>query len=207
MKNPFLLSVVLSSAALAQSFTVVQPLGLDLARRCETAHAQADVVIAPMTLSAPRGVRCGNGSFETRAVTVLERDCEVRMTSGDNRWFRVSLEGAALVVRLRPESIDGLPRLVGEFVQRAVSINGLPTTAQFGALVLTEDGRYRLGRAEGRWSRRGAAIQFEGPIAPWGEAEVTEAGIHFKFLRGPLLYSVEYAHAARPVREAQRAAR
>lgn len=129
------------------------------------------------------------------------------MTSGDNRWFRVSLEDAALVVRLRPESVDGLPRQVGEFVQRAVSINGLPTTAQFGALVLTEDGRYRLGRAEGRWSRRGAAIQFEGPIAPWGEAVVTEAGIHFEFLRGPLRYSVEYAHAARPAGEEQRAAR
>lgn len=208
MKNPFLLSMVMSSAALAQTFTVAQPVGLDLSRRCETGHAQADVVVSPMTLTAPRGVRCGTGSFETRAVTTLDRECEVRMSTGESRWFRVTLEGAAMVVHLRSDLLDGLPRLMGEFTQREVSINGLPTTAQFGSLVLMDDGRYRIGRTEGRWSRRADALQFDGPIAHWGQAVVTQTGLHFTFLRGPLEYSIDYALAPKRVsQEEQRAAR
>jgi hypothetical protein len=207
MKHTLLLSLVISSASLAQSFRVVEPVALDLTRRREAALVQADVVVSVHTLDAPRGVRCGTASFEPRAVTTLDRDCEVRVASGETKWFRVSLEGADLVVRLRPEALDGPPRLVGEFVQRAVTINGLETQARFGALLLMEDGRYRIGRAEGRWSRRGAVLDFEGPIAHWSNAVVTDEGIRFTFVRGPLEYTITYAHAPAAREEEQRAAR
>lgn len=207
MRNNLLLTVMISSAALAQSFRVVEPVGLDLNQRRTTARAQADVVVGQHTLEAPRGVRCGTAPFDRRAVTTLDSECEVRLSSGESRWFHVTLRGTELVVWLRPESEEGAPRPVGEFVQRSVSINGLETAAQFGNLVLLEDGRYRIGRAEGRWSRRGPALQFEGPISHWSSAVVTDAGIRFSFLRGPLEYTILYEHVPVPREEERRAAR
>ena len=207
MRTRVLLTLVISSTAFAQDFRVVEPLGLDLSQRRTTAQAQADVVVGQHTLEAPRGVRCGSAVFAVRAVTTLDRDCEVRVSSGESRWFHVALEGGDMVVRLRDQSAEGAPRLVGEFVQRSVSINGLETAAQFGTLVLMEDGRYRIGRVGGRWWRRQGALEFDGPIAHWSGALVTDAGIRFSFLRGPLEYTILYAQVSAPHEEERMAAR
>ena len=196
--------VMLARAALAQKFLAVEPLGLDLSRQREVAIAQADVVVSQKTIDAPHGVRCGAGSFEPRVVTTLERECEVRLSSGETRSIFVSLEGYTLAVHLQP-SAGATPRTLGEYVQRSARINGQETAANFGTLKLMEDGRYSIGKAQGRWSKRGPSFGFDGPIAHWSVTHLPGGELQFTFLRGPLEYSIIYTRA--PEADALRAGR
>lgn len=186
--------VLLAQAALAQKFLTVEPLGLDLSRQRETAIAQADVVVSLKTIDAPHGVRCGPGAFEPRVVTTLERECEVRLSSGATRSMVVSFEGYTLAIQLRPPA-DAAPRLLGEYVQRSAKINGQETRTNFGTLKLMEDGRYSLGLAQGRWEKRGTSFGFEGPIAHWAVTQLAGGELQFTFLRGPLEFTILYARA------------
>jgi hypothetical protein len=196
--------VALAPAALAQKFLAVEPLGLDLSRQREVAIAQADVVVGLKTIEAPHGVRCGEGAFEPRVVTTLERDCEVRLGSGETRSIFVTFEGHTLAIHLQPGKHAG-PRLLGEYVQRSARINGQETAANFGTLRLMEDGRYSIGYARGRWSKRGASFGFDGPIAHWSVTHLADGELQFTFLRGPLEYTIVYARA--PAAEQLRAER
>lgn len=210
MKLVTALMLLTSSGALAQVFSTVDTVSLDLRGPREVARAQADVVVSLKTIEAPRGIRCGASGFATRVVTTLESDCEVRTAAGSPRWIRVTLDGGRLSVHVRAgaasESESEAARLVGEYEQTSVKINGQEAAAQFGVLQLLDDGRYRIGRAEGRWWLRGATLEFDGPIAHWiAGAEPAKAGLRFSFLRGPLEYEITYAPAHRD--EERRAAR
>lgn len=204
MNRLLLLTIVmLGRAALAQKFLAVEPLGLDLSRQREVAIAQADVVVGQKTIEARHGVRCGAGSFESRVVTTLERECEVRLSTGETRSLFVTLEGYTLAIQLQPHV--GMPKTLGEYVQRSAKINGQETAANFGTLKLMEDGRYSIGKAHGRWSKRGGSLGFEGPIAHWAVTYLPGGELEFRFLRGPLEYSIVYTHA--PIADALRAER
>lgn len=185
--------VMLGRAALAQKFLAVEPLGLDLSRQREVAIAQADVVVSLKTIAAPHGVRCGAGAFEPRVVTVLERECQVKLSSGETRSLFVSLEGYTLAIQLAPADA---PRVLGEYVQRSARINGQETAANFGKLKLMEDGRYSIGMATGRWTKRGASFDFNGPIAHWSMTHLAGGELQFTFLRGPHEFSIVYTRAA-----------
>jgi hypothetical protein len=185
--------VMLAPAALAQKFLAVEPLALDLSRQREVAIAQADVVVGMKTIEARHGARCGTGAFEQRIPTTLERECEVRLSSGETRWLYVSFEGNALAIHLRPAEA---PRLLGEYAQRSARINGQETSANFGTLKLMADGRYSIGKAQGRWAKRGASFGFEGPIAHWSVTHLANGELQFTFLRGPLEYSIVYTNVS-----------
>lgn len=185
--------VMLAPAALAQKFLAVEPLGLDLSHQREVALAQADVVVGMKTIDAPHGVRCGTGAFERRIPTTLERECEVKLSSGETRSLFVSFEANTLAIHLQPA---GAPRLLGEYAQRSARINGQETAANFGTLKLMEDGRYSIGKAQGRWAKRGASFGFEGPIAHWSVTHLANGELQFTFLRGPLEYSIVYTNVS-----------
>ena len=193
--------VMLAPAALAQKFLTVEPLALDLSRQREVAVAQADVVVGMKTIEAPHGARCGTGAFERRIPTMLERECEVRLSSGETRSLFVSFEGNTLAIQLHPA---GAPRLLGEYTQRSARINGQETAANFGTLKLMDDGRYSIGNAHGRWAKRGASFGFEGPIAHWSVTHLANGELQFTFLRGPLEYSIVYSNVVTDERRAQR---
>ena len=186
--------VSLSSAALAQTFFTVEPLGLDLGSQREAAIAQADVVVGLKTIEARHGVRCGAGEFEQRVVTTLDRDCEVRLGSGETRSLVVTFEGYTLAITLKPPA-DAVRRPVEEYVQRFARINGLETATNFGALKMMADGRYSIGKAQGRWSKRGTTMVFDGPIAHWTMTALPGGDLQFTFLRGPLEFSIVYTPA------------
>lgn len=180
-----LVMMLVAFAARAQTFAVDGELGLDLMWGRPAAAAGSDVVVRARTLEAPRGVRCGAGDFQARAVTVLERDCEVRVASGAPRRLRLSLAGGKLSVTLRSASPAPSARVFGE---ARLEVNGQPADSHLGALELFDDGRYRLGRVEGHWWRLGDAIALDGPFASWGRAHVGEDGLCLGVLRGPLEY-------------------
>lgn len=196
-------TVLIPSLAAAQVFRTVTPIGLDLLQQREVAQAQADVVVSLKTIAAPSGVRCGQGAYEPRVVTTLERECEVRLESGAVRSIWVSFVGDCLVITLRPPA-DGAPQLVGEFKSRWVRVNGLETRANFGTLRLLEDGHYSIGMARGRWWKNGPAIEFDGPIAHWNSTLLSGGDLAFTFLRGPLEFTILYSRAATDDQRAQR---
>lgn len=204
MNKPLLLTVMMmSSLAPAQVFRTVEPLGLDLLQQREVSLAQADVVVGLKTIAAPGGVRCGAGTFEPRVVTTLERECEVRVGTGQRRSIWVTFEADCLVITLRPPA-DGAPRLLGEFTQRSVKINGLESRADFGTLRLLEDGHYSIGMARGRWWKKGPSLEFDGPIAHWQATVLVNGDLVFTFLRGPLEFSILYGRTASQERRAAR---
>lgn len=192
------LVVLVAFAARAQTFVVDGDgeLGLDLVWARPAAVAGSDVVVRARTLDAVRGVRCGDGEFQQRVVTVLDRDCEARVTSGEPRRFRVSLAGGKLSVALRPVAGERAVRVFGE---ARLQVNGQPTDTHLGALELFEDGRYRVGRVEGHWWRLGDAIALDGPFASWGRARLGEDGLCLGVLRGPLEYHLCFPVAAAEV--------
>ena len=203
MRSLLLTMMTVSSVGSAQVFRTVEPLGLDLLQQRETALARADVVVGLKTIAAPHGVRCGQGSFEPRVVTMLERECEVRLGEGQRRSIWVTFEGDCLVITLRPPA-DGAPRLVGVFTQRWVKVDGVESRANFGALRLLEDGRYSIGSARGRWWKKGPTLEFDGPIAHWQATVLVDGDLTFTFLRGPLEFTIAYARVAPEEQRAQR---
>lgn len=195
--------MTMAGLASAQVFRTVEPIGLDLLQQREVSRARADVVVGLKTIDAPGGVRCGPGEFEPRVVTTLERECEVKVGLDQLRTIWVSFRADCLVITLRPPA-DGPPRLLGEYVQRSVKINGLESQPNFGALRLLDDGHYRIGNARGRWFKKGPSIVFDGPIAHWQATTRVDGDLVFTFLRGPLEYSITYTRAASDERRAER---
>ena len=195
--------MTLTSLASAQVFRTVMPIGLDLVHQREVPVAEADVVVGPKTIEAPGGVRCGGGEFAPRVVTLLERECEVRLGLGQKRSISVSFQGDMLAITLRPPA-DAEPKLGGEFTQRSLKVDGRESPANFGSLRLLENGRYTIGNAAGRWRQNGASIVFDGPIAHWQVTVMVDGGLAFSFLRGPLEYSIVYTRVSS---EGQTAAR
>lgn len=202
-RSLLLTMMMMSSVTAAQMFRTVEPIGLDLLRQREVALAQADVVVGLKTIAAPGGVRCGAGSFQPKVVTTLDRECQVRTGAGQTRSFWVSFEATGLVITLQ-SSGDWAPRLVGEFTQRSVKINGVESRANFGTLRLLEEGRYSINMAQGRWSKQGPTIEFDGPIAHWQVAVQADGELLFTFLRGPLEFAILYARVASEERRAER---
>ncbi len=155
------------------------------------------------SIEAPHGVRCGASDFEPRVVTMLDRECEVRMGLGQTRSIWVSFQGDVLVVTLK-EKADAVPKLVGAFTQRSLRINGHESETNFGALKLLENGNYTIGKAGGRWRKNGPTIAFDGPIAHWQATVLLDGDLAFSFLRGPLEYSITYTRASPEDRTAAR---
>lgn len=187
MRRSAWLVAMLATTAGAQTFAVEGEVGLDVVWARRVDPPSGDLVVNTRTVAARRGVRCGDGPFLPQAVVVLDRDCEVRVAGGETRTFRLSLAGGTLLVALRP----GHPvESVRAFGEARLWVNGRPSATRMGALVLYDDGRYRLGRTEGRWWRLGDAYAFDGALSTWGRARLGEEGLCLGLLRGPLEYQL-----------------
>ena len=195
MPTKLLTTLLLLTSTTGLGQVLVDAATLELSRPSAVARLKGGLVVSLKTIEAPLGVRCGAGRFQARTVIVLGRDCEVRTRSGVPRWVRVTLAGARLSVQVRTEQVEPEP-LASDYEQSSVAVNGEEAQSRFGPLKLTADGRYRLGRAEGRWWRDGARIAFDGPLAHWeGDAGFPGPGLRFSYSRGPLQFRISYSPA------------
>ncbi|MEW5738142.1 MAG: hypothetical protein AB1938_04415 [Myxococcota bacterium] len=194
----FTLLALGSGSALADEvFHAREPAHVSVERVSLTREEDAELTVTSRVLKAPYGVRreAGREQFSSSVGLALGEvyvvrdwrtaEHRVRVTVLSEGFVRVELLNARHTLGLRPPA---------RFVNATVTLNGQPSEARFGELVLGLDGAYRMGQARGRWVITDDAVRLEGPMAHWGAARSFDAGhtLTFSFRRGPVEWVLRY---------------
>lgn len=173
------------------------PAHLSLARGALAAPEDADLEVSAGALSALNGVRREDGGDAFTSSVGLSPGA-VYLVKDDRlalRRVRVSVVSAGT---LRVELLDGRPTLGLALPARyrcvAVALNGQPSDATYGELLLSADGTYRVGQVRGAWRIVDDALQLDGPMAHWGPARSPDAGqtLGVSFRRGPVTWALQF---------------
>lgn len=195
----FAFVVLASSVAAADSIGIPLSSGLSLADGRIVKTERADLIASELKLTAPRGIRREGGQtgFEQSAPILLDEPYVVRDVKGQQHRVRVkALVKDILWVINEPMALEEAApvaaNISGVFRVASWTIDGLPTASVYPSLELRDDGTFRMGGAQGRWSRGDRTIHLEGHYKQWGPATISSAGqsVAFQFSRGPLQYRI-----------------
>ncbi len=182
-----------SSVASATARPIDLPAGFDLRSGTEVPYESAKVFFFPDRVEARFGVRLETGPqpYSTRAPLVLDRAYLVRDESGTEYRLYVRAQ-AKEQLYVEVENAHGATRLgarrtpEGGYRLEAYVIDDLEAATEFPAMVLAQDGTYRIGVATGRFVAEDGLLSLDGHYAQWGAGEISldAKTLTFRFRRG-----------------------
>lgn len=194
---PFALALAALPALADDVFHAREPAHVSVERTSLTLEEDADLTVTSRVLQALHGVRREGGreQFSSSVGLALGEVYVVRDRRNAEHRVRVSVlsEGFVRVELLNARHTLGL-RPPAHFKRAAVTVNGQPSEASLGELVLSLDGSYRVGQVRGRWIISDDAVRLEGPLAHWGAGRTFDAGqtLTFSFRRGPVEWVLRF---------------
>jgi hypothetical protein len=190
--------VLVSLPCLADAvFHAKEPAALSLTRVSLTQEEDADLRVTSRVLAAPNGVRRERGREQFASSVGLSLGDVYLVKDARQAVHRVRVSvfsaGFVRVELLNERSTLGLTP-PARFRCVAATVNGRPSDATFGELVLNVDGTYRVGQVRGPWRIADDVVQLDGPMAHWGAARSFDAGqsLRFSFRRGPIEWELQY---------------